>query len=165
MFNIVLNTYNCVKCVRMRSFFGPHSVRMRENKDQRNSEYWHILRSISKHCHYLKFPLLCSIIELLMDSQRSGNLTVLRSLRLLRIFRLIRPMRHQIAVILRTTSSVMTFFSLLFLFMFTFAVLGMNIFGGKFVFKNRYGQVVRSRSNFDSFMWAMVTVFQVGINI
>ena len=98
-----------------------------------------------------------------MDSKRSGNLTVLRSLRLLRIFRLIRPMRHQIAVILRTTSSVMTFFALLF--MFTFAVLGMNIFGGKFVFKNQYDRVVRSRSNFDSFMWAMVTVFQVGINV
>ena len=103
-----------------------------------------------------------SIIELMIDTgNTSGNFTIFRSLRLLRIFRLIRPMRHQIAVMLRTTTSVMTFFALLFLFMFTFAILGMNIFGGKFVFTSRYGVPVKSRSNFDSFVWAIVTVFQV----
>ena len=102
------------------------------------------------------------MMELLInDTSSSGNFTVFRSLRLLRIFRLIRPMRHQIAVMLRTTSSVMTFFALLFLFMFTFAILGMHIFGGKFVFRDKYGKMVLARSNFDSFVWAIVTVFQV----
>ncbi|XP_066934051.1 voltage-dependent T-type calcium channel subunit alpha-1H-like isoform X1 [Clytia hemisphaerica] len=106
--------------------------------------------------------VMLSMMELLInDNNSSGNFTVFRSLRLLRIFRLIRPMRHQIAVMLRTTSSVMTFFALLFLFMFTFAILGMHIFGGKFVFKNRYGKMVLARSNFDSFVWAIVTVFQI----
>ena len=81
---------------------------------------------------------------------------VLRSLRLLRIFKLVRPMRHQMMVMIRTMSSVMTFFALLFLFMFTFAILGMNLFGGKFYFNG-----VRSRSSFDSFPSAMTTVFQV----
>ena len=84
---------------------------------------------------------------------------ILRSLRLLRVFRLVRPMRHQIAVMLQTTSSVMTFFALLFLFMFTFAILGMNLFGGKFVFDGE-----TERSNFDTFLIAMVTVFQVGLD-
>lgn len=106
-----------------------------------------------------------SIVELVIESGSTGNFTVFRSLRLLRIFRLIHPIRHQIAVILRTTSSVMTFFALLFLFMFTFAILGMNIFGGKFAFQNRVGNMVTSRSNFDTFLWAMVTVFQVGMTI
>jgi len=55
----------------------------------------------------------------------------------------------------------MTFFGLLFLFIFAFAILGMNLFGGEFNFKNAEGIEVVSRSNFDSFLWAMVTVFQV----
>lgn len=105
--------------------------------------------------------VVLSIVELVIESGSTGNFTVFRSLRLLRIFRLIHPIRHQIAVILRTTSSVMTFFALLFLFMFTFAILGMNIFGGKFAFQNRVGNMVTSRSNFDTFLWAMVTVFQI----
>ena len=58
-------------------------------------------------------------------------------------------------------TSVMTFFGLLFLFIFAFAILGMNLFGGKFIFKNVEGKEVTSRSNFDNFLWAMVSVFQV----
>lgn len=58
-------------------------------------------------------------------------------------------------------TSVMTFFGLLFLFIFAFAILGMNLFGGKFNFENAEGKKVTSRSNFDDFLWAMVTVFQV----
>ena len=45
----------------------------------------------------------------------------------------------------------MTFFGLLFLFIFAFAILGMNLFGGKFEFKNGEGELVTSRSNFDDF--------------
>ena len=55
----------------------------------------------------------------------------------------------------------MTFFGLLFLFIFAFAILGMNLFGGKFEFKNAEVELVTSRSNFDDFLWAMVSVFQV----
>lgn len=58
-------------------------------------------------------------------------------------------------------TSVMTFFGLLFLFIFAFAILGMNLFGGKFKFENAEGKQVVSRSNFDNFLWAMVSVFQV----
>ena len=58
-------------------------------------------------------------------------------------------------------TSVMTFFGLLFLFIFAFAILGMNLFGGKFEFKDAEGELVTSRSNFDDFLWAMVSVFQV----
>ena len=36
---------HCGKNVRVRSFSGPYSVRMQENKDQKNTEYGHFLRS------------------------------------------------------------------------------------------------------------------------
>ena len=36
---------HCVKNVRILSFSGPYSVRMRENTDQENSEYGHFSRS------------------------------------------------------------------------------------------------------------------------
>ena len=38
---------HCVKSVRIRSYSSPYSVRMRENADQKNSEYGHFLRSDS----------------------------------------------------------------------------------------------------------------------
>ena len=36
---------HCVKSVRFRSFSSSYSVRMRENTDQKNSEYGHFSRS------------------------------------------------------------------------------------------------------------------------
>ena len=33
--------FHCVKSVRIRSYYGPYSVRMQENTDQNNSEYGH----------------------------------------------------------------------------------------------------------------------------
>lgn len=104
----------------------------------------------------LYFFISFSVAELLINNNKNSTIIVFRSLRLLRIFKLVRPMRHQMMVMIRTMSSVMTFFALLFLFMFTFAILGMHLFGGKFVFNG-----ITSRSNFDSFSWAMATVFQV----
>ena len=38
---------HCVKSIRIRSYSGPYSVRMRENTDQNNSEYGYFLRSES----------------------------------------------------------------------------------------------------------------------
>ena len=41
-----LTFFHCVKSVSIRSFSGPHSVRMWENTDQKNSEYGHFSRSV-----------------------------------------------------------------------------------------------------------------------
>ena len=38
---------HCVKSDRIRSYSDPHSVLMRENVNQKNSEYGHFLRSAS----------------------------------------------------------------------------------------------------------------------
>lgn len=104
--------------------------------------------------------LFHSIAELLVESGQT-KLSVFRSIRLLRIFKLVRPVRYQLLIVIHTMNSVITFFGLLFLFMFAFSILGMNLFGGKFVFRNAENEPMVTRSNFDSFLWAMVTVFQV----
>ena len=44
---INLNWSHWVKSVRIRSYAGPYSTRIRENTDQDSSEYGHVLRSVS----------------------------------------------------------------------------------------------------------------------
>jgi len=55
--------------------------------------------------------------------------------------------------------SIVSLLLLLFLFIVIFALLGMQLFGGKFNFNPL---VDKPRSNFDSFWQSLLTVFQVG---
>lgn len=48
-----------------------------------------------------------------------------------------------------------------FFLFFLFSILGMNLFGCKFCNKADDGSVSCDRKNFDSLLWAIVTVFQV----
>lgn len=43
----------------------------------------------------------------------------------------------------------------------TLSILGMHLFGCKFSLKTDTGDTVPDRKNFDSLLWAIVTVFQV----
>ncbi|XP_026724837.1 voltage-dependent T-type calcium channel subunit alpha-1G-like isoform X5 [Trichoplusia ni] len=98
------------------------------------------------------------------DLAGSSGLSVLRTFRLLRILKLVRFMpnlRRQLFVMLRTMDNVAVFFSLLVLFIFIFSILGMNLFGCKFCEKDKHGDQVCDRKNFDTLLWAFVTVFQV----
>ena len=53
-----------MKSVRIRSFSGPYLVRMRENTDQKNSEYEHFSRSVSYSINRLiSFYLKRHVIE------------------------------------------------------------------------------------------------------
>ena len=45
---------DCVKRVRIRIFFGPYSVQMRENTDRENSENRHFSRSDELQCYSLE---------------------------------------------------------------------------------------------------------------
>ncbi|XP_037914604.1 voltage-dependent T-type calcium channel subunit alpha-1G isoform X4 [Hermetia illucens] len=93
----------------------------------------------------------------------NSGLSVLRTFRLLRILKLVRFMpnlRRQLFVMLRTMDNVAIFFSLLVLFIFIFSILGMNLFGCKFCEKVD-GEMECDRKNFDSLLWALVTVFQI----
>ncbi|XP_041474173.1 voltage-dependent T-type calcium channel subunit alpha-1I-like isoform X5 [Lytechinus variegatus] len=105
--------------------------------------------------------VIVSVVEVLQDG--SGGLSVLRTFRLLRILKLVRFMpalRRQLLVMLRTMDNVATFFSLLALFIFIFSILGMHIFGCKFC-DYIDGEQICDRKNFDSLLWAIVTVFQI----
>ncbi|CAH0723262.1 unnamed protein product, partial [Brenthis ino] len=98
------------------------------------------------------------------DLAGSSGLSVLRTFRLLRILKLVRFMpnlRRQLFVMLRTMDNVAVFFSLLVLFIFIFSILGMNLFGCKFCNKDEEGDLECDRKNFDTLLWAFVTVFQV----
>lgn len=44
---------------------------------------------------------------------------------------------------------------------FFFSILGMNLFGCRFCDKQDDGTKICDRKNFDSLLWAIVTVFQV----
>ncbi|XP_049868679.1 voltage-dependent T-type calcium channel subunit alpha-1G-like isoform X3 [Pectinophora gossypiella] len=97
------------------------------------------------------------------DLAGSSGLSVLRTFRLLRILKLVRFMpnlRRQLFVMLRTMDNVAVFFSLLVLFIFIFSILGMNLFGCKFCEKDDDGDTECDRKNFDTLLWAFVTVFQ-----
>jgi len=62
---------------------------------------------------------------------------------------------------IHTMDNVMTFLALLILFIFTASILGMNLFGGKYMFPDEEGVKTAARANFDDLFWALVTVFQV----
>uniref|UniRef100_A0A667ILJ3 Calcium voltage-gated channel subunit alpha1 H n=1 Tax=Lynx canadensis TaxID=61383 RepID=A0A667ILJ3_LYNCA len=96
--------------------------------------------------------------------QADGGLSVLRTFRLLRVLKLVRFMpalRRQLVVLMKTMDNVATFCMLLMLFIFIFSILGMHLFGCKFSLTTDTGDTVPDRKNFDSLLWAIVTVFQI----
>ncbi|KAM4632297.1 voltage-dependent T-type calcium channel subunit alpha-1H [Discoglossus pictus] len=96
--------------------------------------------------------------------QSDGGLSVLRTFRLLRVLKLVRFMpalRRQLVVLMKTMDNVATFCMLLMLFIFIFSILGMHLFGCKFTLKTDTGDTITDRKNFDSLLWAIVTVFQI----
>ncbi|XP_012866730.1 PREDICTED: voltage-dependent T-type calcium channel subunit alpha-1H [Dipodomys ordii] len=96
--------------------------------------------------------------------QADGGLSVLRTFRLLRVLKLVRflpALRRQLVVLMKTMDNVATFCMLLMLFIFIFSILGMHLFGCKFSLKTDSGDTVPDRKNFDSLLWAIVTVFQI----
>uniref|UniRef100_A0A8C6KBF0 Voltage-dependent T-type calcium channel subunit alpha-1I-like n=1 Tax=Nothobranchius furzeri TaxID=105023 RepID=A0A8C6KBF0_NOTFU len=106
--------------------------------------------------------VIISVCEIV--GQSDGGLSVLRTFRLLRVLKLVRFMpalRRQLVVLMKTMDNVATFCMLLMLFIFIFSILGMHIFGCKFSLKTDTGDTVPDRKNFDSLLWAIVTVFQI----
>uniref|UniRef100_A0A8K9WZ70 Voltage-dependent T-type calcium channel subunit alpha n=1 Tax=Oncorhynchus mykiss TaxID=8022 RepID=A0A8K9WZ70_ONCMY len=96
--------------------------------------------------------------------QADGGLSVLRTFRLLRVLKLVRflpALRRQLVVLMKTMDNVATFCMLLMLFIFIFSILGMHLFGCKFGLKLDSGDTLPDRKNFDSLLWAIVTVFQI----
>ncbi|OWA50438.1 Voltage-dependent calcium channel type A subunit alpha-1 [Hypsibius exemplaris] len=89
----------------------------------------------------------------------SFGISALRALRLLRIFKVTRywaSLRNLVLSLLSSMRSIVSLLFLLFLFILIFALLGMQLFGGKFNFEDG-----TPPGNFNSFPIALLTVFQI----
>lgn len=89
------------------------------------------------------------------------GISVLRCVRLLRVFKVTkywRSLSNLVASLLNSIQSIASLLLLLFLFIVIFALLGMQVFGGRFNF-NKFEN--KPRSNFDSFWQSLLTVFQI----
>jgi len=67
-------------------------------------------------------------------------------------------LRNLVASLINSMRSIASLLLLLFLFIIIFALLGMQLFGGKF---NYDDTDVKPRQNFDTIWQALFTVFQV----
>uniref|UniRef100_F1KQB4 Voltage-dependent L-type calcium channel subunit alpha n=2 Tax=Ascaris TaxID=6251 RepID=F1KQB4_ASCSU len=110
------------------------------------------------------FVVISSIIEFVcvyFDLMKPLGVSVLRSARLLRIFKVTKywtSLRNLVSSLLNSLRSIMSLLLLLFLFIVIFALLGMQVFGGKFNFNPMNP---KPRANFDTFIQALLTVFQI----
>lgn len=118
-----------------------------------------------------KFNIFDSIIVLvsvaeLFFSSGSGGVSALRAFRLFRIFKLFRTgnLRVLLDSIAYTMSTIGNYVILLSLFIYVYALLGMQFFAGNLKFDDqgnydKNGSV--PRANFDTLYWAAITVFQI----
>ncbi|XP_057712743.1 voltage-dependent R-type calcium channel subunit alpha-1E-like [Corythoichthys intestinalis] len=102
-----------------------------------------------------------SIFEVVYGFFRPGmsfGISVLRALRLLRIFKITKywaSLRNLVVSLMSSMKSIISLLFLLFLFIVVFALLGMQLFGGRFIFEDY------TPTNFDTFPAAIMTVFQI----
>ncbi|XP_076857240.1 calcium channel, voltage-dependent, L type, alpha 1S subunit, a isoform X2 [Brachyhypopomus gauderio] len=109
------------------------------------------------------FVVSVGILEVVlvhMGIMSAMGISVMRCIRLLRLIKVTKywtSLSNLVASLLNSVRSIASLLLLLFLFIVIFALLGMQVFGGKFNFSD---QRVR-RSNFDTFPQALITVFQI----
>lgn len=110
------------------------------------------------------FVVIGSIGEILLtkfDVMPPLGVSVLRCIRLLRVFKVTkywRSLSNLVASLLNSIQAIASLLLLLFLFIVIFALLGMQVFGGKFDFDSTEP---KPRHNFDSFWQSLLTVFQI----
>ncbi|XP_018341900.1 PREDICTED: muscle calcium channel subunit alpha-1 isoform X1 [Trachymyrmex septentrionalis] len=110
------------------------------------------------------FVVIGSITEMILTNTRVMpplGVSVLRCVRLLRVFKVTkywRSLSNLVASLLNSIQSIASLLLLLFLFIVIFALLGMQVFGGKFNFSD---MEEKTRHNFDSFWQSLLTVFQI----
>uniref|UniRef100_A0A670YLE4 Voltage-dependent L-type calcium channel subunit alpha n=1 Tax=Pseudonaja textilis TaxID=8673 RepID=A0A670YLE4_PSETE len=103
------------------------------------------------------------ILELILveiTSMTPLGISVLRCIRLLRLLKITKywtSLNNLVASLLNSVRSIASLLTLLFLFMVIFALLGMQLFGGRFDFDDTE---IR-RSTFDNFPQALISVFQI----
>jgi hypothetical protein len=108
--------------------------------------------------------VLLSLVDLFPSSGGGANLSAFRSLRIFRTFRVLRitrllramkDMQIILNALVNSLNALIYLYMLVFLSIFIFALLGMQIFGGNLDFKeNNDGYTGVPRQNYDSFMWS-----------
>lgn len=107
-----------------------------------------------------------SILELFVISGNS-SFSALRAFRLFRIFKIFRAgnLRVLLDSITMTVGSIGNYVVLLILFIYVYALLGMQFFAGKLKFDEdgNYDPVngKSNRENFDTIGWAFLTIFKI----
>lgn len=110
--------------------------------------------------------VMASFVEMLADPKSGGIISCLRAFRLLRLIKLARSnvtLRSLMDSIIFTIKAILSFMFVLAIFIYVFALLGMETFAGRFKFDKDglydpdNGEV--PRQNFDSLLWSLVTVF------
>lgn len=105
------------------------------------------------------------------ETSHAKHITGLRSIRIFALFKLARSwasLQKLLVTIVSTTREIGNFSVLLFLFMYIYALIGMQMFGNRFRFDDTGFPVDMAhpapaipRANFDTMLWSMVTIFQV----
>nr|XP_047135702.1 voltage-dependent R-type calcium channel subunit alpha-1E isoform X2 [Hydra vulgaris] len=107
------------------------------------------------------FELIVVILSIFDITTRLGaGVSVLQCLRLLRVFKVTKywsRLRNLVASFMNAVNSILSLLFLLLLYILINALLGMQLFGGKFDTFTRD----KSRANFDSFPDSLLAVFQV----
>ena len=117
------------------------------------------------------------IISTMQQNSGSGQsvFSVFRALRIFRIFKLAKrwkSLNNLLRTMYSTVLEIGNFAILLFIFIFIYALIGMQLFANRMHFdpvtgyviaynENGYDTAYIPRSNFDTFGWAMTTVFQI----
>ena len=102
--------------------------------------------------------VIVSCVELVLSTD--SNVSVFRALRLLRVFKVMKnfpSLRSLVQVILKAIADTGYLNTIILLYLFVAALVGMQLFGGKFNFENE----PPPRATFDSFYWSLLTVFQI----
>jgi len=112
------------------------------------------------------------------ESTAGGGISALRSFRLFRIFKLAREweaMRQLLDLIVKTAIQMGNFLLLFVIFIYIYALLGMQFFAGRMHFdedgypvdinaggdRTLWEDAEIPRSNFDTIVWATTTIFQI----
>jgi hypothetical protein len=115
--------------------------------------------------------LLGTIINAAAGPSGLDSVSVLRTLRLLRVFKLAEfwtEFKKSIDTVMRSLEDVLNFVVVLLLVIFVAALVGMGIFGGRYLHRDANGNndgtgtfAVVPRGNFNSLIWALITIFNV----
>lgn len=109
--------------------------------------------------------VLLSVAELSSFSEENSAVSAFRTVRIFRTFRVLRIARlfryleymtKLLSIVGKSVFISLNLALILLIFTLVFALLGMQLFGGRFDFAEG-----RPRAHFDDFHWAFVTIFQI----